>query len=202
MYASKYLYKYFGWGDTVLSYLCYHEPEQCVKDWEQWLSVSAFPLNYIALDFIYLIACYINLYFTSGQISLLPLQMSSFPKLNDSTDFISGGLYKKYQAFLLHFLYSGFPILFIAYLFFLATTFHGTGMTDLLSVFYLFYAFYFILYLRKLYTRNSQMLQSVRNYNIWVFYSILIFQAPVFLCPAVVTKDNSYWNQKECASEM
>jgi hypothetical protein len=50
--------------------------------------------------------------------------------------------------------FSGFPYLFIGYIFIIATTFHGSGMTDLLSSFYLLFAFYFIVNLSKFFTKN------------------------------------------------
>jgi hypothetical protein len=95
-------------------------------------------------------------------------------------------------------------VIYITYMLILATTFHGTGMSDLISAVYLFYAFYYILYFRRLYTKNSVILSSIRKYNIFVLLSILIFQIPAFVCPSVTYNDEgvevyTYISKEECA---
>ena len=126
-------------------------------------------------DYVYLFVCYINLLFTSGHVTINSKYLTEYPQMNDDRDFVTGGRYKKIRGVLLYALFGGFPVLFIFFLFIIATTFHGTGMTDLLSVVYLFFAFYYILYFRRFYMKNAAMMTALRKYNLWVLMSILIF---------------------------
>lgn len=50
------------------------------------------------------------------------------------------------------FIFNGFPYAFITYLLIFAATFHGAGATDFISTAYLFFAMYYIIQFRKLYT--------------------------------------------------
>lgn len=81
-------------------------------------------------------------------------------------------------------MFNGFPYVFISYLMFFAATFHGSGMSDLLSTVYLFLAMYYIVNFRKLYTKNYEMLKFIRNYNLIVLLAVIIFQIPLFICPS------------------
>jgi len=91
------------------------------------------------------------------------------------------------------------PVLMIMSFFLIATTFHGTGSTDLLSATYLFYGFYFTIYFREFYTKNTKQLASVRNYNIVVLYFTILFQIPLFMCPAYLPNVTGYVDTQSCS---
>jgi hypothetical protein len=93
-----------------------------------------------------------------------------------------------------------FPYFLIGYLIIFAATFHGSGMSDLISTVYLFLAFYYIVNFRKFFTKNSNMLTTLRMYNYVVLFSQLVFQAPVFLCPAIPTNNADYISYKNCTT--
>ena len=65
-----------------------------------------------------------------------------------------------------------------------AATYHESGMSDMLSAGYLFISMYYITNFRKLYTKNHQMLKFIRGYNFFMMFTVIIFQAPLFLCPS------------------
>ncbi len=116
------------------------------------------------------------MFFISGNVSIDDAQMNEAPKVNDSKDFVAGGKeFSRLWSLFYYIVFSGAAVFYIAYLVILATTFHGTGMTDLISAFYLFFSFFYILYFRRFYTKNSMMLSALRKYNVFVLLSILMF---------------------------
>jgi len=105
--------------------------------------------------------------------------------MNDKRDFVSTKYTHKLKGLVRNLVYSASPYILIAYLLIFATKFHGSGMSDMLSTAYLFLAFYYIGVFRKLYTKNSQILSYLRTYNYYVLFSLLVFQIPFFVCPAI-----------------
>lgn len=106
--------------------------------------------------------------------------------MNDRNDFISPKYSHKFKGVISNIFFNGFPYFLIAYMMILAATFHGKGKSDLISTVYLFLAFYYIVNFRKLYTKNSNLISYLRKYNLIVLFSILIFEIPVFICPAIL----------------
>ena len=106
------------------------------------------------MDFLYLFASYLNLYFTSGHIELSEYQLNTPPVINDDSDFVSTKSTHKLNVIIKNLMFSAFPYILIFYLLVFAATFHGSGMSDLLSTVYLCLAFYYIVNFRKLYTKN------------------------------------------------
>ena len=72
-------------------------------------------------------------------------------------------------------MFNWFPYILISSLLVFAATFHGSGSADFISAVYLFFALYYIVNFRKLYTKNSSMLKYFRYYNIIVLYAIIVF---------------------------
>lgn len=82
------------------------------------------------------------------------------PQLNDHKDFVNDATTDSNQllSFLFNMVLAGFPYVLIIYLLLLASTFHGKTMSDLISIIYLIFAFYYIINFRKLYTKNRALL--------------------------------------------
>jgi hypothetical protein len=154
------------------------------------------------IDFFFMLSTYINLYYTSGSISILGEQLLEPPKSNDEHDFMNSNGRRKPKAYdvYLQMTFCWFPYFLIGYLIIFAATFHGSGMTDMISTVYLFLAFYYIVNFRKFFTKNSNMLTTLRIYNYVVLFSQLAFQAPLFLCPAIPSSNVGYISYKNCST--
>ena len=72
-------------------------------------------------------------------------------------------------------IFGGFPYLLIISILIVASIFHETGMSDLASMIYLFFAFYLIINFRKFYTQGDKFLSNLRKYNCIVLFSVLLF---------------------------
>ena len=97
------------------------------------------------------------------------------PKFEDKNDFLSNKNQSRFKLYLMNFLFQGFPYVIIAYMMIFAASFHGSGTSDLLSAGYLLISMYYIVNFRKLYTKNQEMLSSIRSYNHIVMLLIILF---------------------------
>ena len=61
------------------------------------------------------------------------------------------------------------------YLMFVSSTFNGHAMSDLLSSIYLWFALKFIINIKKLFSKNTKVLKSLRTYNRIILTLILIY---------------------------
>jgi len=184
------------WMEKVGNFFCRENSKECAEDWQDWLSIGERGAT-LLVDFAFLVSCYIIKSHTEQEMSL---QASREIRLNDSFDFISKPDKSLWQT-CLSVAYSSFPYLLILYLLVMASLFHGAGMSDFISMGYLFFAFYFIVLFRKLYTKNAEMLNHLRLYNLFVLFSILLFQVPTFECP-VKKKDQGYVTRVQCYQNM
>jgi hypothetical protein len=127
------------------------------------------------------------------------------PVLNDDYDFLSRRNELKNQIkHALHLLvFSGFPYILLVYIAIYSFSANGHGLSDLFTSVYLFFALYYVINFRKLFTQNARLLRSLRIYNLLVLLSIVAFQAPVFRCPAVEqgkVDGSSYITNKQCVA--
>lgn len=79
-------------------------------------------------------------------------------------------------------MFGKFPYVLLAIIFFSLTHFNNSGFSDLIACGFLMQTFYFVAFFRSLYTRNVQMLGTLRIYNYIVLAIWIIFQTPIFLC--------------------
>ena len=96
-----------------------------------------------------------------------------------------------------------FPYFLIVYLMYTSSSFNGQAISDLLSSIYLWYALKYIINAKKLFSKNTKILSSLRTYNRIVLFLILIYQMPLFLCPSAVDingyTDPDYINTEDCS---
>lgn len=78
-----------------------------------------------------------------------------------------------------------FPYLLIGAMFVALTHFNGSSFADMIAVGYLIFVIYFVANFRTLFTKNLQLIQPLRQFNMLVLSLYLVFQAPAFPCPGI-----------------
>jgi hypothetical protein len=95
------------------------------------------------------------------------------------------------------------PYFLIVLLLYVSSSFNGQAISDLLSSIYLWFALKYTINIKKLFSKNTKMLGSLRIYNRVVLFMILLYQMPLFLCPSAVDikgyTDPDYINTEDCA---
>jgi hypothetical protein len=100
-------------------------------------------------------------------------------------------------------LFNLFPYIFISALFFYAFMANGKDLSGLISVVYLFFGLSYILNFRNFYEKNVVQLKALRIWNFIVLAAVLIFQLPLFECPAFfneskTNKGELYITNEQC----
>ena len=80
-------------------------------------------------------------------------------------------------------LFSAFPYVLLSIIFFSVIHFDGLSFADLIDCGFLIQSFYILASIKSFYAKNVKMLIFLRRYNLIVLTILVIFQAPVFLCP-------------------
>jgi len=79
--------------------------------------------------------------------------------------------------------FSLFPYVFLAVMFLSVVQFDGMSFSDLIDIGFLVQCFYLLTHIKTLYAKNVTMLSFLRAYNFIVLAVLVLYQAPVFLCP-------------------
>lgn len=149
----------------------------------------------ICLDYFFLLTSYTLFYVASGSLRLSQRQLYNPPIIYDDFDFISKDNPKQkqnnnltHQTWLLmqSFFYNYFPYVIILFLIFASSMLNGRSVSDITSSIYLYFALKFIINNKKLFTRNTKYIKSLRTYNRLVLTLLLIYQCPFFICPSAV----------------
>jgi hypothetical protein len=86
---------------------------------------------------------------------------------------------------------------------YVSANFNGQAISDLLSSIYLWFALKYVIDANKLLSKNTTILKPLRIYNNLVVFLMLLFQAPIFLCPSAVDingfTDPDYINTEDCS---
>ena len=76
-----------------------------------------------------------------------------------------------------------FPYVLLSVIFLTVIRFDGISFCDMIDCGFLFACLYLLAYIKSFYAKNVTMLSSLRKYNLTVLTILVIFQAPIFLCP-------------------
>jgi len=143
-----------------------------------WASVS------IALDYVFLLTSYLFFYVASGSLKLTKSQLYNIPVLYDDNDFVSkdnkkqkvnNQLGHQVWLFMQQIFYCYFPFLIILYLIYASSMLNGKSVSDITSSIYLYFALKFIINNKKLFSRNTKYIKSLRTYNRLVLTLLLIY---------------------------
>ena len=80
-------------------------------------------------------------------------------------------------------LFSAFPYVLLSIIFFSVIHFDGISFADLIDLGFLLQCFYILASIKSFYAKNVKMLSFLRKYNLIVLTILVVFQAPIFLCP-------------------
>jgi len=80
-------------------------------------------------------------------------------------------------------MFSLFPYVFLTVMFFSVVQFDGRSFSDLIDIGFLVQCFYLLAHIKTFIAKNVKMLAFLRAYNLSVLVFLILFQAPVFLCP-------------------
>jgi hypothetical protein len=117
------------------------------------------------------------------------------PEIYDDNDFISKDKPKKREnnrlghqvwLFIQGLFFCYFPYVIILYLIYASSMLNGRSVSDITSSIYLYFALKFIINNKKLFSKNTKYIKSLRTYNRLVLTLILIYQCPFFICPSAV----------------
>lgn len=76
-----------------------------------------------------------------------------------------------------------FPYIFLSVMFLSVVQFDGLSFSDLIDIGFIVQCFYLVAHIKTFYAKNLTMLSFLRKYNFVVIAILVIYQAPVFLCP-------------------
>lgn len=137
-------------------------------------------------------ATYLTHYYASHDAEQAGVELLKEPVLGDANDFtriIDTRSEEDAKAPLIEILWDSFTFTFWPYFLlatiFIALTQFNSNFSDMVAVGYLIFAIYFVSHFRSFYTKNVNMLRSLRVYNMIVLALYMVFQAPVFLCPGI-----------------
>jgi hypothetical protein len=165
----------------------------------------------LVLDVLFLLSSYLLLLVASGSIKLAESQKLDVPMTHDESDFITEGdglranqsLSGSFHRFTQAAAYGYFPYFLIIYLLCASATLNGHMVSDLLSSIYLWFALVFIVRMRKFFADHVKVLRPLRAYNRIVLSLVMLYQAPLFLCPTSIDingySDPDYVTTEDCA---
>jgi hypothetical protein len=182
------------------------ESQANLEENELWMNIT------LALDYVFLLSSYLLFYVASGSLRLSQDQLYQVPEIYDENDFVSKDNKKRKEnnmighqlwLFVQNCFYSYFPYVIILYLVYASSMLNGKSVSDITSSVYLYFALKFIINNKKLFSRNTKYIKSLRTYNRLVLTLLLIYQCPFFICPSSVDiqgyTDPDYINTEDCS---
>jgi hypothetical protein len=171
-----------------------------------WMNIT------ICLDYIFLLCSYLLFYVAAGSLKLTKAQLYNCPEIYDDNDFQSrdnprcaenNKLSHQIWLFVQGLFYSYFPFVIILYLIYASSMLNGRSVSDITSSIYLYFALKFIINNKKLFSRNTKYIKSLRTYNRLVLTLLLIYQCPFFICPSAVdingATEPDYITSEDCS---